>query len=592
MAEETFPLIPKASISLALMTHQPLAPRARPAALRATGRTSDGGALESARVQRGTAIVEARNAGQIADKVAGVDVTQLSEGVLAVDGPVDQIAALAELSEVKRVQTKKMSQPNLDAVLPAIGLSAPGAGARRVDEDGTGVLIGIVDSGFDLSHPMFRDGNGRLRVDGLLDQSGASPRSFTTAQLEQQWSNGRGPGADDNGHGTHVATIAAGSTFEGLEGVAPGARFLLVKTNFLDTPDAVSWLFGQAGNKPCVVNMSLGHHWGSHDGTDVEERLHTQLTGRGKIIVISAGNERADDIHIGGRFHQGQTHDVLFDLVPQGAGPSFVVINLFYERADRFAASLITPAGDVVTAPQIGRVTRSTFGAISVEIGTQRYTPTNAVQVQIGVQVPVAANNTSLRGWGVRLTCQRATVGRIDGWFHNSGFARFRQHALLENARTVGLSATGLGCLTVASHVSKSEWLSDDGEFRNNRLVVGRTSPFSSLGPTRLGGQKPDVSAPGQMVTAALAAGSDSANDERSALTTKRLLTIAGTSMSAPVVTGAVALLLQQKPQRNLDDIRSILARTSTRDAHTGAAPWDPVYGVGKLDIAAALGSG
>jgi subtilisin family serine protease len=191
----------------------------------------------------------------------------------------------------------------------------------------------------------------------------------------------------------------------------------------------------------------------------------------------------------------------------------------------------------------------------------------------------------------VRITCRKATVGRIDGWFNNSGFAAFRAHPLLENARTVGLSATGAGCLAVASHVSKTAWASDLGDMTDDNLVVGRSSPFSSLGPTRTGGQKPDLSAPGQMVTAALASDSEMAADDQFAKTGQRLLTIAGTSMAAPVVTGAVALLLQQQPRRSLADIREILSRSVRRDAHTGPAPWDPFYGLGKLDIAAALHS-
>ena len=88
-------------------------------------------------------------------------------------------------------------------------------------------------------------------------------------------------------------------------GIAPeGARFLLVKTNFLDTDrEAASWAFSKAKNRPCVINMSFGAPLqGAHDGSDVEERLHEALVGPGKLIVISAGNERHDAIHIGGLF--------------------------------------------------------------------------------------------------------------------------------------------------------------------------------------------------------------------------------------------------------------------------------------------------
>jgi len=592
MATETFKLLPKASISLALMANPPKQIRARTAAIRAAGVLAFDAPRRAAPTPQVAVIVEARDPDAIAKRVRDARVNQLSHSFLSVEGDVGSIAQLTQLPEVRRVQTKKRSQMHLDAALPDIGLIAPQAGPRPVAEDGTGVLVGIVDSGFDLSHPMFRDSAGKLRVDALLDQTRPQPREFTTAQLERAWAAGSGPGADEDGHGTHVATIAAGSKIRTLEGVAPGARLLLVKTNFNDTDLAVKWIFTKAGDRPCVVNLSLGHHYGAHDGTDAEERMHSELTGPGKIIVVSAGNEREDDIHVGGRFHEGQTEDVVFDLQRQPDGTAFVVLTLWHERADRFTVSLITPAGNVIAAPPIGQAKRETFGSAAIDVAQQRYEPSRVIQCQIGIDVGLAAGNSQLRGWRVRLTCRKATVGRIDGWFNNSGFAAFRAHPLLENARTIGLAATGAGSLAVASHVSKSAWQSDSGPMSNNSLVVGRSSSFSSLGPTRVGGQKPDLSAPGQMVTAALASGSESAADDQSAKSRQRLLTIAGTSMAAPVVTGAVAMLLQQKPERTLADIRDIFSRSVRRDAHTGPAAWDPFYGLGKLDIAAALRSG
>jgi len=119
--------------------------------------------------------------------------------------------------------------------------------------------------------------------------------------------------------------------------------------------------------------------------------------------------------------------------------------------------------------------------------------------------------------------------------------------------------------------------------------LLGRSSVFSSLGPTRDGRAKPDLSAPGQRLQAALSHESRRAGDTRIASIGDRLLALAGTSMSAPMVTGAVALLLQQKPDRDIADIQSVLARSVRRDAHTGPALWNPIYGMGKLDVVAAL---
>jgi subtilisin family serine protease len=274
MATETITLRPKASISLCVQAAQSPEARARMATPRASGLTA---AADDQGRPTSAAIVETRDAAAVADRLEGaaVEVEPLSTNFVSVQADASVLAELSTLPQVRRVQSKKMAQPHLDLALPDIGLRADQGGARPVDEDGSDVLIGIVDSGFDLSHPMFRDSAGRLRVEGLLDQTQQPAQEFTTQQLEQAWADGNGPGRDDDGHGTHVASIAAGSRFGAQEGVAPGARLLLVKTNFRDTDSAVSWVFRKAGPRPCVVNLSLGHHFGAHDGTDVEERLHS-----------------------------------------------------------------------------------------------------------------------------------------------------------------------------------------------------------------------------------------------------------------------------------------------------------------------------
>lgn len=589
MATEAFRLQPKASISLGVQAARSPRTRARLAAPRASGLTAmadDQGRPTTA------ALVETRDVNAVTDHLgdAVVEVEQLSPSILSVQADASVLVGLSALREVRRVQSKKLAQPHLDLALPDIGLRADELGARPVPEDGTDVLIGIVDSGFDLSHPMFRDAGGRLRVEALLDQTRTPAAEFTTEQLEQAWAGGTGPGNDEDGHGTHVAAIAAGSRFGALEGVAPGARLLLVKTDFRNTDQAVAWVFAKAGNRPCVINLSLGHHFGAHDGTDVEERLHGQLTGPGKIIVVSAGNERTDDLHIGASFVPQQTDEVLFDLQRQPDGQAFTVLTLWHAREDRFTISLRTPLGDVITEPALGNGSTSTFGAASMTVSQQRYQPSNLIQHQVEVELGAQASNNDLRGWSVGIRCRTASIGRLDGWFLNSGYATFRRpHPLIEAARTVGLPATGAGGLTVASHVSRTTWHADAGNMSDPDSLLGRSSVFSSLGPTRDGRAKPDLSAPGQRLQAALSHESRRAGDTRIASIGDRLLALAGTSMSAPMVTGAVALLLQQKPDHDIADIQSVLARSVRRDAHTGPALWNPIYGMGKLDVVAAL---
>lgn len=537
-------------------------------------------------------IVESESSADLAEDCDDLgpreEVRKLGDRFLSARVTTATLKKLARSGHV-RIQSKKQSLPHLTHVHPEIGLVKGFGGQRVVSEDGSGVLVGVVDSGFDLSHPVFRDASGQLRVEALLDQTDGN-KEFDTPQLQGSWSSGRGSGFDSDGHGTHVACIAGGSSFKGCEGIAPQSRLLLVKTDFENTDEAVSWIFRRAGATPCVVNLSFGHHFGAHDGTDAEERLHRSLVGPGKIIVASAGNEREQKLHIGGSFHPGLVHEVAFDLLQQRDGFPVVHTTLWYDREDDFSISLVRPDGTVFKQPPLDKAVTYSSALIEIEIARRLYVWSNAIQVQIAIVFKSPRFRTQdLQNWKLRLACNQAAIGRLDGWFHNSGFALFRDHPLGESHRTVGLPATGAGCITVASHVSRSTWDADLGPGEDTQILAGRSSSFSSLGPTRDGRWKPDISAPGQYVTAALADRSESSELEERASTGSRLLTIEGTSMSAPVVTGIVALMLQKKPALGIDEARDILAKTAQHDGHTGPATWTPTYGSGKANVAAAL---
>ena len=516
----------------------------------------------------------------------------LSETILSARVTVETARLLVESKNTERVNTKKEKQLHLDAASLDVALTPTSGVGRAVIETGKKVLIGIVDSGFDLTHPMFRDAAGKLRVDGLLDQTGLVPKEFTTAQLETNWAAGTKSGGDDHGHGTHVAGIAGGTKFKGFEGMAPGARFLLVKTNFVDTADGVKWAFTKAGTKPCVVNMSLGSHFGSHDGSSAEEILIDQLSGPGKIVVISAGNEREGRLHVGGRFLANEIQNLTFD-VQRSRNPlqnAMGLLTLWYDPSDDFDVTLLTPSNQELPVPAVGTTDSFSTPSVDVEIGRSTYTPTNLIQIQITLSFQSSSPAPALlNDWGLRLNCRTATIGRIDGWFANTGFGRFDPHPFVEETRTIGMPATANACVAVASHVSKRDWKSDAGNQQDLGVVVGRSSPFSSQGPTRDGRLKPDISAPGQFLTSALGSGSDMENEVERVRKIERLLTIEGTSMSAPVVTGLIALLLQKKKTLTPDAIKTILKSSARIDAHVGTAGWNPTYGNGKIDIKKAM---
>jgi subtilisin family serine protease len=525
----------------------------------------------------------------IADLLQAADareVEQLTPSVASVLVPVAKAGMLVRDDRIRFIESVKEKRPLLDrALFDSMVLGV--AQTRTVEEIGNGTVIGIVDTGFDLSHPAFRS-NGSLRVDALWDQT-TNERIVGVQNLQARWQpRGDRPGADANGHGTHVASIAGGSPFSGLGGVAPGARFILVKTDFQRIANGVKWCFDNSNGRPCVVNLSLGGHYGAHDGQGVEERVLAQLSGPGRIVVAAAGNEREDNIHIGARFAPSQTETAIFD-VAQNAQPQ-AVMTLWYDVRDDFDIALISPGGIEMPVPSVGTSdSRETDGAV-IEIARNVSDRSTSVQTQIVLNFSeLVAFDGSLSNWMLRMTCRRAVVGRLDGWMAGERLAAFRSGRMLEATRTIGMPATASNVIAVASHVSKNTWISDRGTEIAPRAVAGRSSRFSSQGPTRDGREKPEISAPGEMITAALAVGSKLAAWPERDNGAMQTLTIEGTSMATPMVTGAVAVLLERIPTLTPADALRALRDGATRDIFMGGLRWTPEYGFGKLSLRRAM---
>jgi subtilisin family serine protease len=89
------------------------------------------------------------------------------------------------------------------------------------------------------------------------------------------------------------------------------------------------------------------------------------------------------------------------------------------------------------------------------------------------------------------------------------------------------------------------------------------------------------------MITAALAAGSEEAENSERANTPTRTLTIEGTSMATPFVSGVIALMLEQRPQLDPEAVVAALQATAVKDAQTGPTNWTPEYGHGKISAQA-----
>ncbi|MDE5551957.1 MAG: S8 family serine peptidase, partial [Muribaculaceae bacterium] len=166
-------------------------------------------------------------------------------------------------------------------------------GVAGTPYDGTGVIVGFCDLGFDASHIAFQRPDGSCRVVRSVQYIESEGRRIVcdTPEAIRQWQTDR----DTHTHATHVAGIMAGSYIaDGLGGAAPGAEIVATTSELTEVgllagvEDIIEYAYSVG--KPCVINLSVGNYLGPHDGTSLFTR-YLDKCGHDAIICISSGNE-------------------------------------------------------------------------------------------------------------------------------------------------------------------------------------------------------------------------------------------------------------------------------------------------------------
>ncbi|MGW3996109.1 S8 family serine peptidase [Amycolatopsis sp. NPDC004772] len=513
--------------------------------------------------------------------------------VLLADVPVDRLSELDRQTWLRRAEAPKELFARLDQARGAVtGLDSTLGLPEHAGLTGAGVLLAIVDSGVDYTHADFRRGDGSTRLERFVwarHQQGATASEFTTfdtAQIQDALDGGPAlPQGDPGGHGTHCASIAAGNGLalagRRFRGVAPEAALYAMRSEpLLDvhTIRGIRDAFELAGDRPCVLSLSSGTHFGAHDGTSALENEIARASGPGRIIVVAAGNEGDDGIHASGRLVPGQ--DLAFPV--RVADTGLLYCDVWIPRGDVVDVWVEAPDGTQF-APDPDEVTTAhgTFVADFVE------NPLNRDQNLTFLMIDGHVDDR----WTVRIRPVSVVHGEVHAWAGTVAGGRMLFPGAPLDGYTVGIPACEERAISVASLISRTSFEGPNGPSPLPALQVGTLSAYSSQGPTRIGGFKPDIAAPGQVVTAALSKGSEFAADPRLAA---RLhpsgcyLTIQGTSMATPFVAGLVALMLAQEPTLTPEDVQQRLRTTARRDAATGPV-WNPRYGWGKLDAATIL---
>lgn len=544
--------------------------------------------------------------------------------VLPVRASLQALDQLASRDEVLRVEASPPKRPVLDLSRPDVRADLVEAGTDLpCPFDGRGVIAALVDTGVDFEHPSFGK---RTRVIKIWDQAfatGDPPPGQDTGALCNREDILRGLAGCDSidiiGHGTHVAATMAGSG-ETHRGMAPRADIMAVASiDFVLLTESCQWLFDQAQalGRPMVINLSLGGHYGPHDGTDLESAALSAMTGPGRIIVAAAGNEGSDFIHLGYDPRGGASKTVF--SVFSGFDVSSALFTVWHQSSSslEFAIGVQTTAKidetEFIPAGGVPRTFRLQDGArglgdVYFQPGGSPDPGNGKMQLDIVVEPGEGAyaGNPDGYTWYLKV---RGT-GEFDAWSAAAGFltppARFSDRddgGLIpgDNRKSLGAPALAPGVIAVASYATRSSWTDHQGNPQEHpETAPGQISFFSSHGPTAdpgRTGHKPEIAAPGEFIVAAMSKNTGELSaGTKIVLDQVDYLAMRGTSMACPHAAGIVLLLLQADPSLDPEGVREILRITARGDEHTGQDLPDYVWGYGKIDaweaVARALGVG
>lgn len=530
--------------------------------------------------------------------------------------PMSMLAALADDDGVEAVDAGQEVHMMMDAARRLTHVDEAHAGTSlTMPYTGKGVLVGIIDAGFDFNHPNFRDKDGNCRIQAVWDQNnflvtdsdyGYGKEYRSTAEIV---SAGRDMELTGDTHGTHVAGIATGSYDGPYLGVAPEADIVLVSTNKTEQGiiDGIDYLleYAEKTGKPISINLSIGTVLGYKDGTDAFSVLIDNLMEgqTGKVISIAAGNEGDRNSTLSGLFGADCTgvksfwipptynRDNLFIQGERGADYELVLSLKNKDTGEElFTKTFTSDERQTLSFKDFGSQA-SDNGYLSVSVSENPSNGNPCFRVTMTYDLP----ETEI--WEVALSSEsgRYMINSDYGEFVSLGKTGYSAGT---NESSIAATATGFNSIAVGAYVSKNTYNDLSGSIHDKDWTLENIYPLSGKGPTYDNRIKPDVVAPGAAVVSSFNSYANSfyvsPEDKVASVVddyTGRTYSwgvASGTSMATPVVTGTLALWLEANSDLSLEDIRRIIESTSSHDTFTGEVA-NGVFGHGKLDAFAGL---
>ncbi|MGL4362097.1 MAG: S8 family peptidase [Cellulosilyticaceae bacterium] len=494
---------------------------------------------------------------------------------------------LLKYSQIEYMEAPKNFSYSLETSMPGACVT-PVQSKNSYGLTGKGVILGIVDSGIYYQHPDFRNSDGTTRILALWDQTvkGKPPRGFdegteyTSEQINEALSKKTKreqqeivPSEDTNGHGTHVASIAGGNgrASSGRNvGAAPEAEFIIVKlgaatgsalVRTIDIMLGIKYVVEKAKElgKPIVVNLSIGMNEGSHDGKTLIEQYINDISQVWKTnIVVGSGNEGNSRNHYNGKVLMGKASVFEFHI---GANKKTCNLSIWQQFIDIMAFEVVAPNGERSTRMAFNSPpSRFILGKTKIFMSFAGPSPLNG-DIEFAIYF-VGQNNQPINegNWSIIVYGDKIVDGEYNVWGEIQAQAGNNTFFIQSDPNiTLTTPSTAAQVITVGAYDSVTE----------------QSAVFSGRGFNRTSNSiKPDIVAPGVNIVAASNTGG--------------YRTLSGTSMAAPHVTGAIALMHQwgivenRNPFLYGESVRTFLLRGARRDVVDINYP-SPVWGYGKL---------
>ena len=580
-------------------------------------------------------------------RMAGVDVNCEFDGFVTAQVPVDLLAQVSQIVGVSDIEVSPKIELCTDSTLNAthtINVLNGQANNLPFNYDGTGVIVGIIDVGFDYQHMAYRcaDDPSRCRIVRVYDTSDKTGH-------KAKYKNSFLPGSvfideeilslttdnQNDSHGTHTSSIAAGTHVNGYGGMAPGADIVLCAVSEMGTglstvevANCVRYIdsYADSVGKPVVVSNSYGDYVYNRDGSGAQGEVVSQLFGEGhpnRICVFATSNNaghsggRPGGVYVSGpasaekplgtvicstdlalnagwQYYRGE---FIADAFTRATDASGIGVRLYVLNAETGAVvdSIVCESTGGNKVLTLSDYFTGNGGAANAKVSVyfDYMTGKGRKQALLYTQYGLKSQEHTL---AVEVYPIGGSEDVIDMWSCGT-YTFFDAHLTTEGhpwmVGTDDMSVMGNACypevISVGSYVSRTCEGSND---------VGDISKFScyaleGMGP--LGTMHPWISAPGQDIISAFNHRVNRSSLEDVVVNHPTYLygLMSGTSMATPMVAGIVALWMQAAAEcgkkLTLDEVKTIIKETAIRDEWATIGPNASHFGNGKIDALAGI---